>query len=230
MLIIRALLAALILCGAPLMTLAQSAQVPVEVWADSLQVRDLDMSPNAQRMAMLMRRERGADHDLIVFDTDDIQGSLQAIQPEGLITTGLSWANDNFLIVNFVFEDESKGRPVYLSRTASYNVRTGEWTSLVRTKMRADIRTGDRLMNRLGIGQVVSVLPDEPDYVLVAHNEERGKPPNYYKVNLENGQRSLVLKANTRMANYVWDREGNARGAAEFDEGDVAIVSLARVS
>ena len=82
MLIIRALLAALILCGAPLMTLAQSAQVPVEVWADSLQVRDLDMSPNAQRMAMLMRRERGADHDLIVFDTDDIQGSLQAIQPE----------------------------------------------------------------------------------------------------------------------------------------------------
>lgn len=230
MLIIRALLAALILCCAPLVTFAQPAQVPAEVWADSLQVRGLDMSPNAQRMAMLMRRERGADPDLIVFDTDDIQGSLKAIQPEGLIPTGLSWANDNFLIVNFVFEDESKGRPVYLNRTASYNVRTGEWTSLVRTKMRADIRTGDRMMNRLGIGQVVSVLPDERDYVLVAHNEERGKPPNYYKVNLENGQRSLVLKANTRMANYVWDREGNARGAAEYDEGDVAIVSLARVS
>ena len=230
MLIIRTLLAALILCSPPLVALAQHAQVPIEVWADSLQVRDLDMSPDAQRMAMLMRRERGADPDLIVFDTDNIQGSLQAIQPEGLIPTGLSWANDNFLIVNFVFEDESRGRPVYLSRTASYNVKTGEWTSLVRTKMRADIRTGDRMMNRLGIGQVVSVLPDEPDYVLVAHNEERGKPPNYYKVNLENGQRSLVLKANTRMANYVWDREGNARGAAEFDEGDVAIVSLARVS
>ena len=230
MLIVRTLFAALILCSPPLVALAQHAQVPVEVWADSLQVRDLDMSPDAQRMAMLMRRERGADPDLIVFDTDNIQGSLQAIQPEGLIPTGLSWANDNFLIVNFVFEDESRGRPVYLSRTASYNVKTGEWTSLVRTKMRADIRTGDRMMNRLGIGQVVSVLPDEPDYVLVAHNEERGKPPNYYKVNLENGQRSLVLKANTRMANYVWDREGNARGAAEFDEGDVAIVSLARVS
>ena len=127
-------------------------------------------------------------------------------------------------------EVDDKGRPVYLSRTASYDMKTGEWTSLVRTSRRADIRSGDSMMNRLGIGRVVSVLPDERDYVLVAHNEERGKPPNYYKVNLENGQRSLVLKANTRLGNYVWDREGNARGAAEYDESDVAIVTLARVS
>ena len=109
MLIIRTLLAALILCGLPLVTLAQRAQLPVEVWADSLQVSELDMSPDAQRMAMLMRRERGAHPDLIVFDTDDIQGSLQAIQPEGLIPIGLRWANDDFLIVNFILESEIQG-------------------------------------------------------------------------------------------------------------------------
>ena len=136
MLIVRTLLAALILCNVSLVALAQPAQLPAEVWADSLQVSDLDMSPDAQRMATLMRRERGAHPDLIVFDTDDIQGSLQAIQPEGLIPTGLRWANDDFLIVNFILEVDEKGRPVYLSRTASYNVKTGEWTSLVRTKMR----------------------------------------------------------------------------------------------
>jgi len=156
MLIVRTLLAALILCSLPLATLAQHAQLPVEVWADSLQVSDLDMSPDAQRMAMLMRRERGADPDLMVFDTEDIQGSLQAIQPEGLIPTGLRWANDDFLIVNFILESDDKGRPVYLSRTASYNVKAGEWTSLIRTSSRADIRTGDRMMNRLGIGRVIS--------------------------------------------------------------------------
>ena len=228
---IRLLLAVLIVSSLPQSTLAQPAQLPAEVWADSLQVSEMDMSPDAQRMAMLMRRERGAHPDLIVFDTDDIQGSLQAIQPEGLIPIGLRWANDDFLIVNFVFEAEDKGRPVYLGRTASYDVTTSEWTSLVRTTSRPDIRrSGDNFMNRLGIGRVVSVLPDERDYVLVAHYEERGKPPNYYKVNLENGQRSLVLKGNTRLENYVWDREGNARGAAEYDESETAIVTLARVS
>ena len=227
----RTVLAALVLCSLPLVTLAKPVQVPVEVWSDSLQVRDLDMSPDAERIAMLMRRERGARPDLMVFDTADIQGTLQAIQPEGLIPTGLRWANDDLLIVNFVFETEDAGRPVRLGRTASYNVKTGEWTSLIRTSRKADIRrSGENLMNRLGIGRVVNLLPDEPDYVLVEHNEEAGKPPNYYKVNIEDGKRSLVLKGNTRFLDYVWDRQGNARGATEYDERDVAIVSMARVS
>ena len=228
--IVRSLFAALVVCSLSFPAFAQPAQLPVEVWAGSLQVRDLDMSPDAQRMAMLMRRERGAHPELLVFDTDDIQGTMKAIQPEGLIPSALRWANNDYLVVNFIFETEDTGRPQYLSRTASYNVETEEWTSLIRTTTRNDIRGGDGMMDRLGIGEVVSILPDEPDNVLVAHNEERGKPPNYYKVNLETGQRSLVLKGNTRFGDYVWDREGNARGATEYDAGDVAIVTLARVS
>ncbi|MEM9401293.1 MAG: S9 family peptidase [Pseudomonadota bacterium] len=231
MLTLRTLFAALILCSLSPYTLAQPTEVPVEIWADSLQVSSLDMSPNAERMAMLMRRERAGERELVVFDTDDVQGTLQAIQPEGLIPTSLRWANDDLLIVNFVFESESGGRPVFLSRTASFNVSTGEWTSLIRTSRGADIRrSGDNMMNRLGIGRVVNLLPDEPDYVLVAHNEERGKPPNYYKVNLENGKRKLALKGNTRFQDYIWDRDGNARGAIEYDPNDVAIVTYARVS
>lgn len=211
--------------------LAEPKQVPVEVWADSLPVSNLDMSPDAKRIAMLMRRERGGIHELFVFDTDDIKGSLQAIQPEGLTPTGLRWVNEDFLVVNFILKSESDGRPVYLSRTASFNVETQEWTSLIRTTSRRDIRdTGGNLMGRLGIGRLASVLPDERDYVLVEHNEERGKSPNYYKVNIKNGKRSLVLKGNTRLGDYVWDREGNARGASEYDSTDVAIVSLARTS
>jgi dipeptidyl aminopeptidase/acylaminoacyl peptidase len=228
---VRILVAALALCGLSFQALSQPAQLPVEVWADSLEVRDLDMSPDAERMATLMRRERGAHPELIVFEAGDIEGSLKAIQPEGLIPRSLRWASEEFLVVNFIFETEDKGRPVYLNRTASYNVETEEWTDLIRTTSRRDVRgTEDSMMDRLGIGRVVSILPDEPDNVLVAHNEERGKPPNFYKVNLENGQRSLVLKGNTRFDNYVWDREGNARGATEYDESDVAIVTLARVS
>ena len=229
--ILRTLFTALFLCCLSFPLLAQPTQLPVEVWADNLQVRDLDMSPDAKRMAMLMRRERGADPELFVFDTGDIQGTLQAIQPEGLVPARLQWANEDFLVVNFIFETEDNGRPVFLSRTASYNVETEEWTSLIRTTSARNIRnSGDNRMGRLGIGRVVSILPDERDYVLVEHNEDRGSPPNYYKVNLENGRRSLVLKGNTRFGGYIWDREGNARGATEFDTSDTSIVSLARVS
>lgn len=210
---------------------AQPERLPPQVWADSMQVGELDMSPDGQRMAMLMRRERGAEPELIVFETGDISGSLQAIQPEGLVPTSLRWANNEYLVVNFFFKTEDKGRPVFLSRSASYHVESEEWTSLIRTSSTRDVRNSGRsLMSRLGIGSVVNVLPDDARHVLVAHNEERGKPPNYYKVNLEDGSRSLVLKGNTRFTDYVWDREGYARGATEYDSRNNAIVSMARMS
>lgn len=225
------LLAALVLCGSLMPAGARAKELPVEVWADSLQVRGLDMSPNATRMAMLMRRERGADPELLLFETHDVRGTLQAIQPEGLIPRSLRWASDDYLIVNFMFETEEKGRPLFLSRSASYNIETGEWTSLIRTTSRRNIRTGgSTMMSELGIGRVVSILPDQPDHVLIEHTEERGKSPNYYRVNVENGRRELVLKGNSRFGSYIWDREGNARGATEYDNRNIAIVSLARMS
>lgn len=210
---------------------AQPTPVPVEVWADRNQVLELDMSPNASRMAMLMRRERGGDPELMIFETGDIRGTLEAIQPEGLVPQSLRWANDDLLIVNFFFQTEDRGRPVVLSRSASYDVTSGEWTSMVRTTSTRDIRTsGSSLMGELGIGQVINILADDPDHVLISHNEEAGKAPNYYRVNLNNGRRNLVLRGNDRFGGYIWDRQGNARGATEYDAAANAIVSMARVS
>lgn len=210
---------------------AQPQKVPVQVWADSNQVSQVDMSPNAERMAMLMRRERGARPELMIFEKEDVAGTLRAIQPEGLVPVSLRWANDEYLIVNFIFETDDKGRPVYLSRSASFNIETGEWTSLIRTTNRRDIRGSESsLLRKLGVGRVVNILADEPDHVLIAHNEEQGKPPNYYRINLENGNRTLVLKGNTRFSDYVWDRDGQARGATEYDSRSNSIVSMARMS
>ena len=229
--ILRTITAPLLVGCLSLSILAKPAKVSVEAWADRLPVSNLDMTPDGERMAMLMVRERGGDPELMIFDTDDIKGSLQAIQPEGLIPQGLRWANNDYLVVNFYFQMEDAGRTFNVNRTASYNVNTKEWTSLIRTSSKKDVRnTGTNIMGRLGSGSIVNLLVDEPYHVIVSHNEERGKPPNYYKVDIRDGKRNLVYKGNSRFAGIIWDREGNARGAQRYDSDGPTIISMARVS
>lgn len=217
--------------GLPFASHAMPTPVPTEVWADTTQVQSLDMAPNAERMAMLMRRERGADHEILIFDTDDIKGSLKAIEAEGLTPLSLAWVNDDYLVINFLLETEEMGRPVFFRRTASYNVVTEEWTSLVKTTNRPNPRDPmDQFMGNLGIGQVVNTLRDDPDHVLVSHTEKAGGAPNYYRTNVKNGSRKQTLRGGGRFSSFTFDREGNARGATEYDAANNRVVTFARQS
>ncbi|MCR9270276.1 MAG: prolyl oligopeptidase family serine peptidase [Hyphomonadaceae bacterium] len=215
----------------PLSSFAAPEPIPTEVWADTTQVQSLDMSPNAERMAMLMRRDRGADHEILIFDTDDIKGSLKAIEADGLRALSLAWVNDDYLVINFILETEEMGRPVNYRRTASYNVETEEWTSLVLTTNRANPRDPmDQFMGNLGIGRVVNTLPDDPNHVLVSHTEEAGLAPNYYRTNVKTGARTRTLRGGGRFSSFTFDREGQARGAQEYDAAANRIITYARES
>lgn len=210
---------------------AKPESVAVEVWADTNQVQSLDMSPDAKRVAMLMRRERGADPELLLFNTDDIQGTIKAIEAKDLIPLNVFWVNKDYLVVNFILEFEEDGRPVFLRRTASYNVETEKWTSLVRTTSRRNLRDPlENVFGQLGIGQVVNALRDDPDHVLVSHTEKAGTSPNYYRTNVKTGQRKLVMRGNERFQDFTYDFKGNARGAIEYDAANNRIVTYGRVS
>ena len=216
----------------PLSSHAMPEQLPTEVWADQTQVVSLDMSPDAKRIAMLMRRDRGADYEILVFDTDNISGTLKAIEAEGLMPQNLGWANDNHLVINFILEEkDNDGRPAYLNRTASYNVETEKWLSLVKTTNRPNPRDPmSQFIGQLGLGQVVNRLPDDPNHVLVSHTEKAGQAPNYYRTNVKTGARRQTLRGGGRFQSFTFDRDGNARGAQEYDASANRVVTYARES
>lgn len=229
---IRSILAVAAVCLIPLTSAAMPDAVETEVWADQTQIISLDMSPDAKRIAMLMRRDRGADHEIMIFDTDNIQGSLRAIEAEGLTPQNLGWVNDDYLVINFIIEEsDNDGRPVYLNRTASYNVETEKWQSLIKTTNRPNPRDPmAQFMGRLGIGRVVNRLPDDPNFVLVSHTEKPGQAPNYYRTNVKTGNRKQTLRGGGRFQSFTFDRAGNARGAQEYDVAANRVVTYARES
>jgi len=210
---------------------AQSSVIPVEIWADTDQVSTVDMSPNAERIAMLMRREPNGSRELLLFDTDNMGGSLTAIEvDEGLLPTSIFWANDRYLIVNMVLELERMGNLIYLSRVLSFDVEEQQWQSLVRIGGR-NIRDGAaNQMAQMGFAGVASSLPDDPDHILIAHSEEPGSSPNYYITNVATGQRRLSFRGNQRFDSLIIDRDGQVRGAQEYDAANNRVVSLARSS
>ena len=226
-------LAAIAACSLlPIASHAMPEPIPTEVWADTTQVRSLDMSPDGKRIAMLMRRDRGAEHEVLIFDTDDIQGSIKAIEAEGLEPENLQWVNKDYLVINFILEQTDRdGRPAFFRRTASYNVNTEEWMSLIKTTSRPNPRDPmGQFMGKLGIGQVVSTLRDEPNHVLVSHTEKAGRSPNYYRTNVKTGARVQTLRGGGRFSSFTFDRDGNARGAQEYDAAQNRIVTYARES
>ena len=169
---------------------------------------------------------------MLIFDTDDIQGSIKAIEAEGLEPENLQWVNKDYLVINFILEQTDRdGRPAFFRRTASYNVNTEEWMSLIKTTSRPNPRDPmGQFMGKLGIGQVVSTLRDEPNHVLVSHTEKAGRSPNYYRTNVKTGARVQTLRGGGRFSSFTFDRDGNARGAQEYDAAQNRIVTYARES
>lgn len=229
--VFRHLLIVLALCSISGASWAQPQQVEVEVWADTDQVTAVDMSPNSERIAMLMRRSRAGDPELLLFNTDDLSGSLQAITvEEGLTPTSLFWANDRYLIVSMIVELSRSGRPVYLPRVLSFDTQEQSWRSMVQIGGR-DIRSSaSNQAAQLGIGRVQSQLIDDPDNILIAHTEDFGQSPNLYVTNVATGARQLIMRGNERFEGFILDRQGQVRGTTEYDMANNRIVTLARTS
>lgn len=209
---------------------AQPTPVPVDVWAQPDTVVSVDMSPDGQRIAMLMRREAGGNPELLLFDTNDIQGTMRAIPTDTLEPLRVFWANDRHLVATLLVRGEFSGQRYALTRVTSFDVETNEWTPLMRVRGATTRNRADSAQAVSSSGQVVSLLADDPDHVLIAHTEERGSSPNYYRTNVATGRRQLVFRGTARFSGIVYDYLGQARGATEYDAVNNRIVSYARTT
>ena len=210
--------------------LAQPEPVPVEVWAQQDTVASLDMSPDGQKIAMLMRRDSNASPELLLFDTNDMRDSMRALSTEGAEPISVFWANDRYLVVTMLVRGENNNQRYALTRVTSFDVQSNDWTPLMRVRGATTRNRRDNAAAASSSGRVVSRLRDDPDHVLIAHTEEANSAPNYYRTNVENGRRELVLRGSARFSGIIYDFDGQARGAQEYDASQNRIVSYARVS
>jgi len=210
---------------------SSSQEIPVEFWAGAVSVPALDMSPDGQRVAMLMRRQNEDEYpDLVTFDTRDIQGTMSVVSTGDVHPVNIFWANNQHLVVTFLAETTFNRERQNVSRVASFDVEARSWTSLLRTPSRNLRDPMSGLTAAIGQGRVVSTLPGDPDHVLIAQTEELTRGPNYYRTNVATGRQSMTMRGGARFSDFVFDQNGVARGAIEFDAATNRILYYARIS
>ncbi len=202
--------------SAPTATQAQSSAVPIDVWALRNVVNAVQVSPDGNHILVHKVESREGDYLLEIYKSDDLSKPYRRLNADPMEIISAQWVSDNYIFGNAwqVNRKRVKGPEEdirdYLAY--SYNLEANKFS---------------KASGNFGI---VNILPNEPDAVLIGGGNAVADPTGvdpfaafrpraYYKFNLKNGSRSLVLKGSEKYPTAVFDNDGNPRYTQTQDPG-----------
>ncbi|MCH1918240.1 alpha/beta fold hydrolase [Shewanella sp. A3A] len=209
-------LAPLALCAAlllPTMTFAEASPpttLGVESYGSLPFLSQFDLSPDGQRLAYVQNQH--GQLTLVVYDLNTKQ-SEYVVQSDNLkvFFNGFEWANDHTLLVGVRDVRGEWGVSYNITRLMTYDV-TGKRKLELTVKQRDGERVAQFQDN------IISLLPEEPDYILMAIDYELVGQPGVYKVNIYNNSRIQVQRNTPYVIDWIADRQGHVRIAVGREE------------
>lgn len=206
--------------AAPAPTLAQAAPaqpagtVPIDVWALRDVVDQVQLSPDGKHLLVRKVESREGEYILEVYATDDLSKPLRRLAADPMEILNARWVSDNLIFGNAwqQVRENVKSQEENTRNFASY------FYNLEKNKFQ-QIR---------GSFSVVTLLPDEPDKIVIAQgNSVTGgpsgdplaafRPRDFYKLDLTTGAQALILKGTRKYGNVTFDNKGNPRFAIGQD-------------
>ena len=208
---------ALAVTGVVTPTIAQAeGTVPIDVWALRTVVNSVAISPDGQHLLVMKTESKDGEHVLEIYNVNDLSKPLRRMNAEPMEFISAQWASNNHIfgtawqVVRKSVkgpEDDVRSYKIY-----SYNLKSNKFSEAS------------------GSFSLVGLLPKEPNKVLIstgrAVDDGVGvdpfaafRPRSYYKFNLENGRKELVIKGNEKFPTANFDIDGNPRYTARLEPG-----------
>ncbi len=215
---------------------ASSALEPpaLEEFAMLPMVRDVDLSPSGEHVAVMRLPGPGQNYVVDVYETARLDEDPYTLGSEHMDIVRVDWANDRRLLIITRQPVEVPGRRVGYNRHsvgASGKVKTYAWKLLsvgidggrwVELPSKSNITrfAFETYVQRLFRPRMISRLPKEEDWVLLewANSEKSGT--EVFKVNVNNGQARPEFKHSADFLGYVFDKEGDARVRSRANRND----------
>lgn len=223
---IALLLPAMAVAPAMAQVASQRDPVPLEAWAIREVMQNVSINPSGSHIAWMSNTSREGNPIIQVYETGKFDEKPINVGADNMEIMGFSWVTDTKMIVSFRqkirnrIEDFNRG--VYANKLAMFDVTTSKFSEL-----------GDNF-------SIASLLPDEPNTLIISQPNSRFglnleddpfaafRPRTYYSLNLETGQKSLILKGNNRTATAIFDDDGNPRFSSGYDAATKEFVFYAR--
>ncbi len=200
-------------------------------------VRDMDLSPSGDHLAVMRLLGRGRNYVVDVYETEHIDKKPHTLGSEHMDIVGVVWANDERLLIRTRQPVEVPGRRIgynsagiggpgkvktYAYKLLSVGIDGGRWVELP-SKSNITRFAFETFVQRLFSPRIVSRLPAEEDWVLIEwfNSEENGT--EVFKVNVNNGQPRPVFKFSRDYGGYVFDKDGEVRVRDRVNHNDNTI-------
>lgn len=197
-------------------SLSYSDPYPLDYWAVRNGVSSVQISPEGTYISYLFIGSKYSNPVVHIKKADDLSGEPQVIGADKMEITFYSWVDDSRMVVNFrqKTRENIKGfnDGIYDYKSALLDVSKNKFTELEKFKSGS---------GQNSVISIVNSLPFDKNNVLVGYADNAGKSGgsnySYYKFNLNNFKKTLVLKGNDEYYNIRFSNKGKPISASSFD-------------
>ncbi|MEP1870407.1 MAG: S9 family peptidase, partial [Paraglaciecola sp.] len=185
-------------------------ELPVESFSQLPSNIRPNLSPNGSKIAYI---SNFLSPEIAVLTTFDLTtGKKQYVvqsDNEKIKVNWFTWANEKTLIVSLRFASKRGRTDVTETRLLAIDIDGEKPVQRPLIKPRTGIY-GNQHISQFQ-DDVISFLPDEPDYILIALDLEVASLPDVYKLNINNGKKTRVARGKMLVRDWMADRQGNLR-------------------
>ncbi len=186
-----------------------SAKTPVEAFARMPKFANLVVSPDGKYFAAKM--ELGGIYTVTIFEIqgNELKLTYQARTEDEVGVRWIDWASPTRLLVSLGKAYRRSGTPVTETRLLAINFDGSKPMNMMKRRRSKSGYGGQSFIQIQD--RVLDFLPNDPEYVLMAYNEDNIRKPRAYRVNIHNARDSVVQAGRDDVWSWGTDRQGNVR-------------------
>jgi len=209
--IVVAVLAALTIIGMPALAAEKIEPYPLEEWAKRSDIRNVSLSPDGEKLALLKIASKDGNPNLEVYDANDLGARPFIMDAKPMEMTQFYWATDDKIIFSarLKVRDKIEGfnQGVYKTTrgilTLDKDRKKSKWKKISQAG-------GER-------GGLLGPIRTKPNKFLVYEYDKGSRYPKYFEYDVKTGVRKLITRESPKVSDIEFDGYGNPQFGSGYD-------------